>query len=364
MMNNSNVDILECTLRDGSYAVNFQFSAVETQAIASALDKAGFKYIEVGHGIGLGASAAGMGVAAETDEGYMIATASAVKSGKWGMFCIPGIATLDDVDLAAKHGMDFIRIGTDVSNTASALPFVERAKQHGMFVAVNFMKSYAVDPAYFASKALEARSSGADMVYVVDSAGGMLPSDLDAYFGAIREVSDVPMGFHGHANLGLSVSNAIRAIELGATVVDTSLQGFGRSSGNTPTELLLLVLLRQNIDLGIDPFDVLDIGETHIKPLMRSAGNNSIDSISGYAQFHSSYMGIIWEMSTKYRVDPRRLIVDICEIDKINADPSMVEDAALKLSEKDATQRDAGSLRFRLDQYFGDEQHPPKNSKN
>lgn len=51
------------------------------------------------------------GVAAATDEMYLTAASGAVKRAKWGMFCIPGIATLDHVDLAADQGMKFIRIG-------------------------------------------------------------------------------------------------------------------------------------------------------------------------------------------------------------------------------------------------------------
>jgi len=60
--------ILDCTLRDGSYAIDFQFSADDTATIATALEGAGMDLIEVGHGVGLGASRKGLGVAAETDE--------------------------------------------------------------------------------------------------------------------------------------------------------------------------------------------------------------------------------------------------------------------------------------------------------
>ena len=63
-----NLRILECTLRDGSYRINFQFTREDTRVNAEALESAGFNMIEVGHGIGLGASDSGNGVAAESDE--------------------------------------------------------------------------------------------------------------------------------------------------------------------------------------------------------------------------------------------------------------------------------------------------------
>jgi 4-hydroxy 2-oxovalerate aldolase len=48
--------LLDTTLRDGSYVINFQFSAEDTADIAAALDAAGVDLIEVGHGVGLGGS--------------------------------------------------------------------------------------------------------------------------------------------------------------------------------------------------------------------------------------------------------------------------------------------------------------------
>lgn len=46
-----NPKILDCTLRDGSYVIDFQFTAADTVNIAYQLDKVGFSYIEVGHGL-------------------------------------------------------------------------------------------------------------------------------------------------------------------------------------------------------------------------------------------------------------------------------------------------------------------------
>ena len=64
-----NPTILDCTLRDGSYVIDFQFTKEDTFIIASNLCEAGFEYIEVGHGVGLGASKKGFDVAAATDGG-------------------------------------------------------------------------------------------------------------------------------------------------------------------------------------------------------------------------------------------------------------------------------------------------------
>lgn len=286
----------------------------------------------------------------------MDAAAKALSTAKWGMFCIPGIAKLEHVDVAADHGMGFIRVGTDVANAALGEPFIARAKRHGMFVAANFMKSYAMAPAAFAEKARMAHQFGADIVYVVDSAGGMMTDEMERYIHAVREVCDVPLGFHGHNNLGLAVANTLRAAELGCVVVDTSLQGLGRSAGNTPTEIFLMVLERRGVRTGIDPLRVMDIAEKYIKPLLQVAGYDSIDVVSGYAQFHSSYMGVIREFSSKYRIDPRRLIMAVCEHDKVEANRDLVERLAQRIQ---GEHHEVFTARFRFDRYHGAEQEKP-----
>ncbi len=345
--------ILDCTLRDGSYAINFQFTASDTAIIAGQLELAGFELIEVGHGVGLGASKRNYGVAAETDEAYLAAASGAVKRAMWGMFCIPGVAELADVDLAARYNMKFIRIGTDVKDVMASRGFIERAKRHGMFVCANYMKSYAVDPAEFVRNAKLSQSYGADVIYVVDSAGGMLTRDMESYIRAVHGSCSIAIGFHGHDNLGLGVANAVRAAELGVDIVDCSLQGLGRSAGNTPTELFIAVMERHGMRLGFDPLRVMDIGEKYIKPLMVNAGLNSLDIVAGYAQFHSSYMGLISEFSSKFGVDPRKLIIALCKRDRVNAPRALVEELARSLS---TASDEAFSERFRLDRYHGAEQ--------
>jgi hypothetical protein len=53
------VNILETTLRDGNYAIDFQFMAGDTALIAAEFEKVGFDLIEIGHGVGLHASESG-----------------------------------------------------------------------------------------------------------------------------------------------------------------------------------------------------------------------------------------------------------------------------------------------------------------
>ena len=46
------------------------------------------------------------------------------------------------------------------------------------------------------------------------------------YHNQIQEKKKIGLGFHGHNNLSMAVSNSLKAIELGFELVDCSLQGF------------------------------------------------------------------------------------------------------------------------------------------
>lgn len=326
--------ILEVTLRDGSYCINFQFSKEQNSILASALEHVGFESIEVGHGLGLGASKKGKGVALETDETYMESTANALNKSKWGMFCIPGIAQLSDLDAAIDYKMDFIRIGTNIEDYETSKKFIEKSKKFDLTVCSNFMKSYVCTPKKFADYAHMVESWGSDVIYIVDSAGGMLPSQLEEYFLAVKDkCPKIKVGFHGHDNLGLGVANALKAAELGIDIVDTSLQGFGRSAGNTSTEKFISAMMLNGFDMGFDPISVMDLGEKYIQPLITKKGSDSVDTVSGLALFHSSYMPIIEKYSSEYGIDPRRLIVAVCEENKSEAPKELVKSKAKQLKQ-------------------------------
>lgn len=326
------VKLLDTTLRDGSYVIDFQFTPTDTINIGKALKNAGVDFIEIGHGLGLGAGSKPHMKSPATDEKYLEAAAQHLGDSVWGMFFIPGIGQLEDIDLAASYGMKFIRIGTDVDHSEISEKYIQRAKQHGMYVASNFMKTYALDFKDVAERAVMAEKFGADIVCIVDSAGGMFPADVEGYFKAIKDKTSIAVGFHGHNNMGLAMANTLKAVELGCDVVDTSIRGMGRSAGNAVTEMLLFSMDRMGQTMKTDVHQILQIAEEYIDPLLANYDQvNSIGIVSGYAQFHSSYMGMISQYAKSYNVDPCKLIINVSRINKIQVTDELVKQEAEKL---------------------------------
>jgi 4-hydroxy 2-oxovalerate aldolase len=332
------IQILECTLRDGSYAIDFQFTADDTAVLCAALEDAGFDMIEVAHGVGLGAGAPHGGVAAATDEEYVRAAARSLKKAKFGAFFIPGIGTFGHLDMARDYGMSFIRIGTNVTRSEEAREYIEYARKLGFDVSYNAMKSYAVPPDDFQRRLKQTAEWGAETVYLVDSAGGMMSHEVREYVLRLRDaVGATRIGFHGHNNFGLANANALAAIEAGATMIDTTLMGMGRSSGNSQTEVMLVLLKKLGYETGVDLLKTMDIGERMIKPrLSGGTGVPALDVTLGAAQFHSSFLPRIEKACARYGVDPKLLVTEVSKVDIVNPSETLIMSIAERCARTEA----------------------------
>ena len=330
-MNRKSVNILDCTLRDGSYLIDYQFSGADTYLIATLLAEAGVQRIEVGHGLGLDAQHKGKGEAAVADSEYVRMAVAAVKGrSKIGVFYIPGFGEPDSIRKAVDQGLDFIRLGTNITEYKQAFSAIKLARELGLEIWSNLMKSYVVTPAEFAETCRIMADEGADIAVLVDSAGGMVPKEIADYLDAARSKTKCPLGFHGHNNLQLAVANSMAAIESGATFIDSSLRGMGRSSGNTPTEILCALLAREGYELGnVNWQRLIFLAQELIAPMMpRDHGMLPNEIASGISYFHSGFQPLIDAASEKEKVASFATILKLPPESKANVNQQMAAQAA------------------------------------
>lgn len=330
--------ILDTTIRDGSYAVDFKFTCNDVKKIVVKLVKLGIDYIEIGHGMGLDASSPGRGESFCSDIEYIDAAKSCVSNSKLGVFCIPGIAKIDSLIEAKEHGISFIRIGVSIEDFAKAKEYILMAKKIGLVVMVNFMKSYTSSVDRFAEVALEAYQLGADYIYIVDSAGCMLPQDIERYYKSInKKDKNICLGFHGHNNLGMSVANSLKCVELGFDFVDCSFQGLGRSIGNTPTEMFVMALKKKYGEkiINIDIPRLLEYGYVVLKDITDKELDSPLDLICGYTGFHSSFLKDIYKCCNQYDIDPLRLIIAYTKYNQVDMNYELLKKIAGNLPKDD-----------------------------
>ncbi|WP_375585598.1 hypothetical protein [Cyclobacterium xiamenense] len=329
------INIIENTLRDGSYVIDFQFTKDQTQKVVSELDQMGFEYIEVGHGLGLGAyNNPKCGFSAENDEVYIQTAREAATNAKIVSFFIPGIGSIEDIRIAKSNGLDFIRCGININDFRNLKPYAEEAKKQSLTLAINLMKSYAVKSYEFSQIVQEIDSwQLADVIYLVDSAGCMFPNEVAEYIDRTRQNISTPLGFHGHNNLSMGIANSIQALQSGATYIDTCVRGMGRSAGNAQTEIFIWALKKLGIDVGIDLYDLYQFADNTLVPMMdRPQGLTSEEIHIGVSKFHTSYMSMVEQSAAKYNVPKKRLIKAASDVNCLNPSQELFADVAQMIS--------------------------------
>ena len=323
-------EIVDVTLRDGSNAVDYQFSSEDTFNMVRGLEEGGIKWIEVGHGHGLGASVRTKNKARETDEGYIKTAKAAVKKSttKIGCFFIQQIGLKEDIDNAVSWGLDFIRIGPNATaeELEESKEFISHAKSKGLTVHCCVRKAYSMTPRELARQVVGIEKAGADAIVIMDSAGTLLPNQAQEYVYALKDVfrgdTSMKVGYHAHDNLSLSVACSMAAIEAGADLIDTCLKGLGRSAGNAPTEVIVGVLMRMGYKKG-DFYILQDIAEDFIgKKALESI--ESISTTFGLAGFHSSFWGVTKRIADECGIDPRVLVIELCKKNQVNPTEELI----------------------------------------
>ncbi|MEY4417429.1 MAG: hypothetical protein RIQ53_4722, partial [Pseudomonadota bacterium] len=175
---------------------------------------------------------------------------------------------------------------------------------------------------------------GANCIYVTDSAGYMLPEDVKARLGAVRDAlrPETELGFHGHHNLAMGVANSIAAIEVGATRIDAASAGLGAGAGNTPMEVLVAVCDRMGIATGVDVFKIQDVAEDRVVPIMDHPIRIDRDALTlGYAGVYGSFLLFAKRAGAKYGIPSRDLLVELGKRKMVGGQEDMIEDTALTM---------------------------------
>lgn len=337
MTQTKKVYITEVALRDGSHALAHQYTVEQVRQVAQALDEAGIPYIEVSHGDGLAGSSLQYGFS-KTDEMRLIEAAVEVcKQAKIAVLLLPGIGTMEELKEAAGLGVKMARIATHVTEADISAQHIGLAKDLGLEVVGFLMMAHMVPPEKLVEQAKLMESYGADTVYVVDSAGALLPHEVRERIKALRENLTINIGFHGHNNLSLAMANTLAAIEEGATRVDGSVRCLGAGAGNTQTEVLVAVLDRLNIETGVDLYKMMDLAEEIVAPLLPQPQEITRDSlVMGYAGVYSSFLLHAKRAAQRFGIDARDILVELGKRKVVGGQEDMIVDVAAELAAKKA----------------------------
>lgn len=326
------MEIMDCTLRDGANVVGAGFSVELTKLMIEGLLASNINVIEMGHCTGLGSMQHGGKISPVTDEEYLEAIQPYVKQGHIGMFQSAKNADEKLIATAKEKGLSFLRVGANAGDGAAAVKAVKMVRAAGLEARYSLMKAYVLSPEELAKEAAMLEEAGVQYITIMDSAGTMYPQQAAAYTKALVNAVSIPVGFHGHSNLGMAMANALAAEENGAAYIDCGLMGMARSAGNITTEGALAIFRRLGKCKEYDFYKLLHFIDDTLMPAMEKEGYHNpvkpLDLILGYSGCHSSFVNTYKEVAAEKGVDLYELIVETSLKNQKNPTKELMESVA------------------------------------
>ena len=338
-MSTPRIKLHDMCLRDGMHPKRHQISLEQMASIACGLDEAGVPLIEVTHGDGLGGASINYGFPSHSDEEYLRHVVPQLKQAKVSVLLIPGIGTVEDLKIAADCGIHTVRVATLCTEADVSEQHIKAGRDLGLDTVGFLMMAHLIEPEALAAQGLLLESYGAQTIYCTDSAGYMLPADVTARIAALRKVlkPKTEIGFHGHHNLSLGVTNSLAAVEAGATRIDGSAAGLGAGAGNTPLEVFVAVAQRMGIDTGVDLYKIMDVAEERVLPIMDQQIRVDRDSLLiGYTGVYSTFLLFAQRAAARYGVSSRDILAEMGRLRTVGGQEDLIEQVALELQAKGA----------------------------
>lgn len=265
-----NVKLLDCTLRDGGRIINCAFPDSHIHGITQGLTKANIDVIELGF---LRSNCEYKGNSTfftELDQlkpfiperrGNSMFVAFSDYGKEFGMWDFSRIKPRE------KDGIDGFRVGYRKKDLKAAIDTFKTVKDNGYTLFIQGVESLSYTDLEML-QAIEIINEIKPYSFgIVDTYGAMYKDDVLRLFSLIDHNldDDIAIDFHSHNNMQLSFSFAQEVVEASRgvrqIVIDTTLEGLGKGTGNLNTELMVDYLNRKkyyNYDAD-EIFDTIDV---------------------------------------------------------------------------------------------------------
>ena len=158
------------------------------------------------------------------------------------------------VQKSADNGVDVFRIFdalNDVRNLREAIKAVKKVNKHAIgTLAYTTSPVHNID--YFVSMAKELEDIGADSIGIKDMASLLTPTVAGDLVKALKSAVSLPIHVHSHATSGFASIALMKAVENGASVIDTCNSSFAEGASHPSTESMVAALQGTDYDTGID----------------------------------------------------------------------------------------------------------------
>jgi len=242
---NTQVELYDTTLRDGSQGEGISFSLADKLNITRALDALGIHYIEGGWP---GSNPKDMeyfeAVSRLKLKHARVAAFGSTRHAKNTPAGDPNLrklvaARVPVITIFGKswdlHVRDALRVSLDenLRMIESSVRYLCRKTDQVFFDGEHFFDGYNANPEYALKGLAVAAEAGARALVLCDTNGGNLPSRIaEVTAVVVKAFPGMPVGIHTHNDAGMAVANTVEAVKAGARQVQGTVNGFGERTGN------------------------------------------------------------------------------------------------------------------------------------
>ena len=251
-MNNINLKILDCTLRDGGYYNKWDFERKTVERYLEVMTASSVDVVELGFRSLPKKTFMGPYYYTTDDfisrlslpegpiYGVMINGKDLIKNAEFSKHAISNLFQKKEDSF-----ISLVRIAINFKDITKTELIAKQLKNMGYMVGLNMMQAHGKsEKDYVETAKILASWNVVDVLYFADSLGNMNPDNVKNICNSIKKGWSLPIGIHTHNNKSLGLINSITAIENGATWCDSTITGMGRGAGNTSTESLILEMSR------------------------------------------------------------------------------------------------------------------------
>ena len=337
--------ILDCTLRDGGYYNNWDFSHDLIQEYLDVMAELPIDYVEIGfrryknEGF-LGPCAFSklsflntLDIPVNLKLAVMINATEIMEDSR-----SVSLSRLSDLFPSSSEveKIKLVRIACGYEELFTITPALECLRNKGFLVGLNLIQISELTDDEIINSGAFVNAAQPDVFYFADSLGSMTDLDIKNVINLLRVNWDGDIGIHTHDNMGLALKNSLYANNLGVEWVDSTVLGMGRGPGNAKTEELLIEFSeKNNIYLNLASLiNLIDVFFSKLKNKY-SWGTNVFYYLAAKNSIHPSY---IQEMlgAAKYRNDDIYRVIDFLKNTPANRFNHSNLDAALAIDFSDS----------------------------
>ncbi len=291
------INLLDCTLRDGGYYNNWDFSSDLINDYLKSLSLVGIKYVELGFRSKILNNYSGP--CAYTKDSF-IKSLKIPKNLKIGIMINASEIVSSKMNFkefknfvfdSNKSKISFIRFACHFNEIEKILPYINFLKKRKVLLILNLMQISQKSNEEIEEITKKISKSSVDVLYFADSMGSLNPDRMESIIKSIKKFWKKEIGFHAHDNIGKALINAETSIDLGVKWIDSTIMGMGRGPGNVKTEYALIQFNKYlNSKLNLSP--ILNLIENKFKKLKQiyDWGPNVYYFLSGLYGIHPTFI--------------------------------------------------------------------------